>query len=184
VSVTVDCPPTAVADSATVAQGAAAVISVLANDADPDGGLKAVASATPPAHGTISVSPMGVVYRSAADYCGADSFNYTLNGGSTATVSVTVTCLQRPDTSAPNTGIAKKPAKAARKRLAKFRFTSTEGGSKFACKLDKRRWRSCSRVFEVKVRPGKHVIRVRATDKAGNRDRTPAVYRWKVLRHR
>ena len=34
-----------------------------------------------------------MTYAPAADYCGPDSFNYALNGGSPATVSVTVTCM-------------------------------------------------------------------------------------------
>ncbi len=35
----------------------------------------------------------GLTYQPAANFCGSDSFTYTLNGGSTATVSITVTCV-------------------------------------------------------------------------------------------
>ncbi|WP_206051759.1 Ig-like domain-containing protein [Nocardioides ferulae] len=107
VSVTVVCdaPPTAVDDSATVAEDAAATpVAVLANDTDTDGGPKVVASATDPANGTVALTGgtagahTGLTYRPDADYCNSgagsdDTFSYTLNGGSTATVSVTVTCL-------------------------------------------------------------------------------------------
>jgi hypothetical protein len=67
---------------------------VLANDTDVDGGAKTVASATQPSHGTVAVAgdSGSVSYTPAAGYCGGDSFTYTLNGGSSATVSVTVTC--------------------------------------------------------------------------------------------
>ena len=141
VTITIPCPPTAVDDSATVAQNAAATpINVLANDTDPDGGPKAIASATDPPHGVVVSAPASLTYKPDAGYCGPDSFAYVLNGGSTATVSVTVPC---PDTRAPNTTIKRHPPKRTRKRLAKFRFASTEAGSTFQCKVDKRAWRSC-----------------------------------------
>ncbi len=98
VSVAVSCVddgPTAVADSATVAEdSAAAAINVLANDTDADGGSTAISSASDPAHGTAGVTGggSGLIYAPDAGYCGPDSFTYTLNGGSTATVSVTVSC--------------------------------------------------------------------------------------------
>jgi hypothetical protein len=98
VSVTVNCvddPPVAVDDSKTVAQDSGPTsVDVLANDTDLDGGPKSVASATQPAHGTSAVAgdSGSVSYQPAAGYCGPDSFTYTLNGGSQATVSVTVTC--------------------------------------------------------------------------------------------
>ncbi|MEA2411271.1 MAG: large repetitive protein [Thermoleophilaceae bacterium] len=98
VSMTVNCvddAPVAVDDSKTVAQDSAATtIDVLANDTDVDGGAKSVASATQPSHGTVAVAgdSSSVSYQPAAGYCGADSFTYTLNGGSSATVSVTVKC--------------------------------------------------------------------------------------------
>ncbi|MBO9523325.1 MAG: tandem-95 repeat protein [Nocardioidaceae bacterium] len=98
----VDDPPVAVADSATVAQNAPATpVPVLANDTDPDGGPLAIASATDPAHGTVVLtggSPgaaTGLTYQPDAGFCGTsgpDTFGYTLNGGSSATVSITVTC--------------------------------------------------------------------------------------------
>ena len=95
----VDDPPTAVNDSATVAEDAAAgAIDVLANDTDPDGGAKTIASASDPANGTVVLtggSPgarTGLTYQPDANYCGTDTFTYTLTGGSPATVSMTVTC--------------------------------------------------------------------------------------------
>ncbi|PUA81131.1 Ig-like domain-containing protein [Nocardioides currus] len=92
----VDDAPVAVADSAAVAEDASATaINVLANDTDIDGGPKAIMSATNPAHGTVVITGggSGLTYRPAANYNGADSFTYTLNGGSTATVSITVTAV-------------------------------------------------------------------------------------------
>ena len=104
VSVTVTCvedAPTAVDDTGTVpADSAATPLAVLANDTDPDGGAMTIASASDPANGTVVLTGglpgahTGLSYEPDANYCSAtpDTFTYTLNGGSTATVSVTVTC--------------------------------------------------------------------------------------------
>ncbi|HKG35173.1 MAG TPA: Ig-like domain-containing protein, partial [Solirubrobacterales bacterium] len=189
VSITVTCvddDPVAVGDSVTVAEDAGATaIDVLANDTDIDGGPMSVGSKSSPAHGTATITGGGsaVSYQPAADYCGADSFTYTLNGGSTATVTINVTCVDDPivDTLAPGTSLRKKPAKVTRKRKAKFRFASTEAGSTFLCKLDRKPYRPCLSPATFTVRPGKHRLRVKAVDAAGNVDATPASYRWKVL---
>jgi VCBS repeat-containing protein len=107
--VPVDDNPTAVNDSATVAEDSGAnAIDVLANDTDPDGGTKLVSSVQNPSAngGTVLITGggTGVTYQPAANYCNsvsgpADTFTYTLTpGGSTATVSVTVTCADDPPT--------------------------------------------------------------------------------------
>ncbi|HET6152681.1 MAG TPA: Ig-like domain-containing protein [Marmoricola sp.] len=104
----VDDAPVAVADAATVAQNAAATaVPVLTNDTDIDGGPKTISSATDPAHGTVVLiggsagARTGLTYQPDASYCNdapvlPDTFSYTLNGGSTATVSMTVTCVVAP----------------------------------------------------------------------------------------
>ena len=105
VSVTVTCvddPPVAVADAATVTEDSGATaIDVLANDTDVDGGPKTVQSVTQPANGTVVITGGGTGLTYAAERellqrasgHDADTFTYTLNGGSRATVSVTVTCV-------------------------------------------------------------------------------------------
>jgi Ca2+-binding RTX toxin-like protein len=99
-----DVPPTAHADVAVVkANSGATSIDVLANDTDPDGGPKQVASITQSAHGTVAIAGGGVTYRPTASYCndpGAtpDTFTYALNGGSSASVAVTVQCPPPPRT--------------------------------------------------------------------------------------
>jgi large repetitive protein len=91
---------TAVDDAATVNEDSGTTaIDVLANDTDSDGGALTIASAAQPAHGTTSLTGgtpgarTGLAYSPFANYCGPDSFTYTLNGGVSATVSVTVTCV-------------------------------------------------------------------------------------------
>ena len=118
VSITVTCvddPPVAVNDSATVLEDAAATaVSVLANDTDFDGGVITILSASDPANGTVVITGggLGLTYQPDPNYCNAppgttpDTFTYTLNGGSTATVSMTVTCVPEApvvDNSAGNT---------------------------------------------------------------------------------
>ena len=102
VSITVTCvddPPSAVGDSTSVAEDASATaIDVLTNDTDMDAGPKTIASKTDGSHGTVAITGggTGLTYAPDPNYCGPDSFTYTLNGGSTATVSITVTCVDDP----------------------------------------------------------------------------------------
>ncbi|MGB7587799.1 MAG: Ig-like domain-containing protein, partial [Solirubrobacterales bacterium] len=102
VSITVSCvddPPVAVNDSAGLAEDSSATaIEVLANDTDIDGGVKSIASKTNGAHGTVSVTGggTGLTYLPDPNSCGLDSFTYTLNGGSTATASITIYCVDDP----------------------------------------------------------------------------------------
>jgi hypothetical protein len=99
----VDDAPTAVDDSATVNEDSGAnAIDVLPNDTDPDGGTKSIQSVTQPANGNVAITGggTGLTYAPNANYCNGgsptDDFTYTLNGGSSATVSVTVTCVDDP----------------------------------------------------------------------------------------
>ena len=84
------------------------------------------------------------------------------------------------DTVAPETKI--KRAKISKKnRKAKFTFKSTEPGSTFECKLDKKPLKSCtSPVKYKKLKAGKHTFKVRATDAAGNTDPTFAKKKFKI----
>ena len=114
VSMTVTCvddPPTAVDDSTAVTEDAAATaVDVLANDIDPDGGTLTIDSVTQPDNGTVVITGggSGLTYEPDADYCNdgspKDTFTYTLNGGSTATVSMTVTCVNDPPTAVNDSG--------------------------------------------------------------------------------
>ncbi len=102
VAVTITCvddPPVAVDDSVTLGEDASATaISVLANDTDVDGGPKEVIAKTNGSHGTVAIAAggSGLTYTPESNYCGADTFTYELNGGSEATVSITVTCVDDP----------------------------------------------------------------------------------------
>jgi len=89
------------------------------------------------------------------------------------------------DKAAPETTIIKGPKARSRKRTAKFKFVSSEAGSTFQCKLDKSKFKPCRSPKKYKrLKPGKHVFQVRAVDVAGNRDKTPAKRRFRVLPRR
>jgi len=92
------------------------------------------------------------------------------------------------DTTRPRTGIAAHPRKLVRKRRLpvrlRFRFRSDEAGVTYLCKVDRRRFRRCGRKLRRRFGAGRHVLRVRARDRAGNVDRTPAVFRFRVKRVR
>jgi CSLREA domain-containing protein len=73
------------------------------------------------------------------------------------------------DATAPTVTITKGPKARTTSTTAKFKFKANEAGSTFQCKLDKGKFKSCrSPKTYKKLKPGKHVFKVRATDKAGN----------------
>ena len=130
-------PPTAVDDAASVPENSAATpLAVLANDSDPDGDPVTIASASDPAHGTVVLTGglpgahTGLTYQPDLNYCSAtpDTFTYTLNGGSTATVSVTVDCGDAPTAVNDSATVAEDSAAGAIDVLAND--TDTDGGAK------------------------------------------------------
>ena len=108
VSVTVDPvedPPTATAGSETVDEDDSVVITLAGTDVDGDA-LTFAISAGPTSGGLSGISGNGVgqtatvTYTPTADYNGADSFDFTVNDGTTtsaaATVSITVNAVNDP----------------------------------------------------------------------------------------
>lgn len=84
------------------------------------------------------------------------------------------------DRTPPQTRIVSGPARVGYERKAKFRFNSSEGQSSFKCKLDKKKWKKCRSPYKLKVKPGKHLFKVRAIDRFGNADPSPAQFSWRV----
>ena len=85
--------PLARADSATTPEGIRVIITVLANDTDPDGDVLAITAVTQGAHGTVTTNGTTITYTPAANYVGTDTFSYTISDGkgSTAAAAVSVT---------------------------------------------------------------------------------------------
>lgn len=90
------------------------------------------------------------------------------------------------DTRAPRTRIVKHPRKLIRtkKRRSRvvFRFRSSEPDPVFVCKVDRGLLRFCGPRVSRRFGPGRHMLLVKARDKAGNVDRTPAVFHFRVKR--
>jgi ELWxxDGT repeat protein len=96
-----DTPPVAVDDDITVVRdvGLPAALDVLANDTDADGGPIQIEAVTQPTSGSVQIVDSGssLSYEPSPQYCNnSGPFTYTLNGGSTATVKVTVLCGDSP----------------------------------------------------------------------------------------
>jgi len=87
------------------------------------------------------------------------------------------------DRTRPNTRITARPSRTATARRAVFRFVASEARSAFWCRLDRGVWRPCASPKRYRgLRRGVHTFRVRARDRAGNFDPTPATWRWRVRR--
>ena len=85
------------------------------------------------------------------------------------------------DTVVPNTKLTKKPPHRLFRPKVKFKFTSSEPGVHFQCQLDRRPWRGCRSPLRYWVKYGKHTLKVRAIDAAGNVDPRPAAYKFRRL---
>ncbi|HWB69021.1 MAG TPA: hypothetical protein VG518_03510 [Solirubrobacterales bacterium] len=86
-----------------------------------------------------------------------------------------------PEPKRPRTRISRHPPRHTHSRLARFLFKADEA-SRFECRLDRaRRYRRCPARYRVAVKPGRHLLSVRAVNRAGLADRSPARWAWTVL---
>jgi hypothetical protein len=89
------------------------------------------------------------------------------------------------DSTIPHTRITMGPASKTRKHSAVFRFTDTTEeapGTTFLCKVDRAKWKRCSSPLRLKrLRVRRYIVRVKATDVAGNAETRAATRRFKVV---
>ncbi len=91
----------------------------------------------------------------------------------------------RGDKTPPRTAILGMSRAHVASTTVRFRFASDETKTKFQCRLDRGRFRSCRSPQRFSgLRPGKHVFAVRAVDAAGNADKSPAKRKFEVLASR
>lgn len=85
------------------------------------------------------------------------------------------------DTSAPQTTILTEPGNPSKSASAIFTFTS-ETNASFDCQLDSGAWSECNSgsMSYSGLADGSHTFNVKATDRSGNTDATPAGYTWIV----
>ncbi len=90
----------------------------------------------------------------------------------------------RVDTKAPKTTIVRHPSKLVKTKkkvyVAKFRLKASESPVTFYCQIDKEPLRICGRSFNHRFGNGKHVLRVRAKDEAGNLAAKQTVFHFRV----
>lgn len=80
------------------------------------------------------------------------------------------------------------PAFKTKRRKVVFRFKDARGdrrGTVFRCKLDRRKWRRCKSPLRLKrLKPRSHVLRIKAVDRAGNRQKKATKRRFQVIGRR
>jgi secreted trypsin-like serine protease len=83
---------------------------------------------------------------------------------------------------APTVSLTARPAKRASRRVATFRFRSSQSGSTFRCRLNGKSWGKCSspKTYRNLKRGRKHAFRVRAT--TDGLTGPIKLYRWYVKR--
>ncbi|HEX2505593.1 MAG TPA: DNRLRE domain-containing protein, partial [Gaiellaceae bacterium] len=85
------------------------------------------------------------------------------------------------DLTPPATAIDSGPPTTTTSTTATFAFSSDEQGSTFECSLDGGPYAACASPTEYQSLPlAGHEFRVRAIDRAGNLDATPALYSWTI----
>jgi hypothetical protein len=172
---------------ATVSVRRNATIHVPLKCTDVNGDAVTLEIASPPRNGSLGIVDQRrkrVSYKPDINFKGRDVFRYRGTAraarGPAATVTITVLASgRRIDETPPNTKIKEAPPQTTSSGAARFRFASTERSSRFECALDKRRWTRCTspkRYFGLKR--GRHTFRVRAIDRAGNFDLSPAKRSW------
>jgi hypothetical protein len=91
-----------------------------------------------------------------------------------------------PPGAAPTTRFLKRPPKLVQTRSSwarvTFRFGSDQVGATFLCKLDRLPFRACGSTLSRSFAIGRHLVKVKARNAAGQTDATPAVFRFRVKR--
>ena len=170
-------------DPAHVQPGDPAVGTVVLDFLAPPGGFVVTLSSSDAA----AQVPTQVVVPEDTDRA---SFDITTSAGAltVATISATAGDVTRTDTLeiadaiGPDTTITKVTVRQATHKAA-IRFTASEAGSTFRCKLDSASYRSCTSPAAYRhLSTGRHAFRVRAVDANGSPDPTPAVARFRIKR--
>ena len=85
------------------------------------------------------------------------------------------------DTIPPETSIGTKPALLVKSTTADFSFSSPEAGATLECRLDGGAWAECTSPKQYTgLTDAHHTFDVRAVDRAGNADASPATHTWTV----
>ena len=101
--------------------------------------------------------------------------NFTVQATDTAGNTATDTWTFTTDTTRPNTTINSGPPSPGNDTTPEFTFSSSEASASFECRVGSAAFASCTSPHTVAPLPvGGHTLEVRAIDRAGNADDTPA----------
>jgi hypothetical protein len=136
---------------------------------------------TPIAKGDASQLPSG--FAVSVHENTATTFSAVSIGAQRSACSSPVTYTE--DSTAPRTRITMGPGVKTRKHKAIFRFqdvTDDPPGTTFRCKVNKANWKPCDSPFSLKhLRPRRYLLKVQATDLAGNVEPHPVKRLFTVL---
>jgi hypothetical protein len=180
-------------EPASVVPGGTATVRAALDFLAPPGGTELAITAAPsnaavlPATVTVPTDEYAVSFP-VQDTGQTSQFNVTVTLGAKS-ISVPIAVVQPPvnpppvvDTTPPDTRISDVRLQRA-KRKATFRFTSTESGSTFVCRVDDKAFRLCTSPWTSgRLKPGRHVFAVQARDATGNLDTSPAQQRFRIKR--
>jgi hypothetical protein len=88
------------------------------------------------------------------------------------------------DTTGPSKPVIRGPRLVRSGKKVVLRFSATDelaGGVRFKCAVDSTRLRRCRAIHRARLRPGRHIMRVRALDRLGNQSEV-ATFRVRVTR--
>jgi hypothetical protein len=92
------------------------------------------------------------------------------------------------DTKAPRARIVGHPAKVVKTAkgifVARFRLTADQSPVTYYCQVDREPLRICGASMTARVKPGSHVLKVRAKDALGNMSAGASTFRFKVKQTR
>ncbi len=129
--------------------------------------------------GAFGACPAGGKYTGLAD--GSHTFSVRAADAAGNQDATPETFTWTIDTTAPDTTVTEKPPALSKSSDATFKFDSTEPGSTFECKLDAGAFGPCPDGGKYSgLADGQHKFMVRATDKAGNADASPATITWTI----
>ena len=134
----------------------------------------------PTGTGACAEIPSATTYGANSGLFGHISMAVSADGNSVYLASLLDDAVARFDRE-PDTTIT---SALVRRHMAIFRFASSEPGSTFECKLGPRGFTPCASPRTYKrLRLGRHVFEVRATDRSNTTDSTPAKHSWRIRKH-
>lgn len=111
-------------------------------------------------------------------------YGRSVDGGGDESACSSAPAIYTDDSIAPRTRITAGPGAKTVKPTVVFRFADVTAGplTSFLCKLDSKRWKPCAPPLRLKhLGRKRHLLRVKAYDAAGNREKTGAKRSFQVI---